>query len=84
MTLSYKAAVKRALESTETLATPLYSIVRKNFGDDAFFWDPSTLYLELRAEFGAEPSTEVIDRLSATQVVVTSDAFFNRLRCEFW
>jgi len=78
MALGYKAAIKRALESNATLATPLYVIVRKHFGDDAFFWDPSTLYLELRSEFGAEPTAEAIDRLSAAQVIVTSDAFFTR------
>lgn len=68
--------VKEALESPETLATVLYFIVKETFGDDAFFWDPTTLYLELRDEFGAEPATEVMDRLSAVQVLVTGDVFF--------
>jgi hypothetical protein len=68
--------VKEALESPETLATVLYFIVKEAFGDDAFFWDPTTLYLELRDEFGAEPATEVMDRLSAVQVLVTGDVFF--------
>jgi len=72
-----KLLVKELLESPETLATTLYLIVQSHFGDDAFFWDPSTIFLELRDEFNAEPSTEVMDRIAAVQVVVTNDAFFN-------
>lgn len=60
--------VKEALESPETLAAVLYFIVKDTFGDDAFFWDPTTLFLELKDEFGATPASEVMDRLSAVQV----------------
>ena len=73
-----KYLIKEALESSETLATVLYIIVKQYFGDDAFYWDPSTLFLELRDEFNAEPSSEVMDRISAVQVIITSDAFFNQ------
>jgi hypothetical protein len=72
-----KLLVKELLESSETLATTLYLIIQHYFGDDAFFWDPSTIFLELRDEFNAEPSSEVMDRIAAVQVVVTNDAFFN-------
>jgi hypothetical protein len=68
--------VKEALESPETLAAVLYFIVKDTFGDDAFFWDPTTLFLELKDEFGATPASEVMDRLSAVQVLVTGDVFF--------
>ena len=68
--------IKEALESSETLATVLYLIIRQSFGDDAFFWDPTTIFLELKDEFHANPSTEVIDRIAAVQVIVTSDVFF--------
>jgi hypothetical protein len=72
-----KFLIKEMLESPETLATVLYLVIQKFFGDDAFFWDPSTIFLELRDEFNAEPSSEVMDRISAVQIIVTSDAFFN-------
>jgi len=74
--MHYDLAVKQALESQVTLATPLMAIVRKSFGDDAFMWDPTTIYLEFRDQFGAEPAAEVMDRISACQIVITGDGFF--------
>ena len=74
--MDYDLAVKQAVESQATLATPLMAIVRKSFGDDAFHWDPTTIYLELRDQFGAEPDAAVMDRISASQIVLSGNAFF--------
>jgi len=74
--MDYTLAVKQALESPESLATPLLAIVRKSFGDDAFLWDPTTIYLECRDQFAAEPAAEVMDRISAGQVALTGNGFF--------
>lgn len=74
--MDYSLAVKQALESPATLATPLLAIVRKSFGDDAFLWDPTTIYLECRDQFAAEPAAEVMDRVSAGQVVIAGNGFF--------
>jgi hypothetical protein len=74
--MDYTLAVKQALESPESLATPLLAIVRKSFGDDAFLWDPTTIYLEFRDQFAAEPAAEVMDRISAGQVVIAGNGFF--------
>lgn len=78
MDRDYRLAVKSALETAETLTTLLYVLIRNTYGDEAFDWDPASLYLELREDFNAEPATEVMDRISATQVLVTTDAFFER------
>jgi hypothetical protein len=74
--MDYSLAVKQALESPVTLATPLLAVVRKSFGDDAFLWDPTTIYLECRDQFAAEPAAEAMDRISAGQVVIAGNGFF--------
>jgi hypothetical protein len=77
--MSYQVAVKSALETDATLATVAMAILRKEFGDDFYHWDPSTIYLEIRDQFKAEPSTSVMDRLSAVQIALTTDGFFNQI-----
>ncbi len=74
--MSYEVAAKLALETDATMGTVAAAICRKSFGDEFYFWDPATVYLELRDEFGAEPSTAVMDRISAAQLVVSSNSFF--------
>ena len=74
--MSYEVAAKEAFETDATLAVVLMALLRRTFGDKFYFWDPTTIYLEIRDEFGAEPATMVMDRISAAQVVVTGDAFF--------
>jgi hypothetical protein len=76
--MSYEHEVKLAFESNASTATLLATLLRKHFGDEVFFWDPATIYLELRDEFGAEAATPAMDRIAATQVVITTDAFFRR------
>lgn len=78
MAKDYQVAVQAALETPETMSTLLYVLIRNAYGDDAFTWDPTTLYLDLREDFHVEPKAEVMDRLSAIQVLVTTDAFFTR------
>jgi len=70
-------AVIRALESSETTATVLYALLNRLYGEAWLDWDLTTLYLELRAEFSAEPAQEVVDKIGALQTLVTTDAFFS-------
>jgi hypothetical protein len=68
-----------ALQSTETMATVVHAIVRQQYGEPAYEWDPATVSLELRADFNAEISSPVMDRWCAMQTTLTSDAFFQRI-----
>jgi hypothetical protein len=72
-------AKQSALKSPETLATVAHAIIRKQYGEDAYEWSPTTIYLELQADFTAEPDGAVLDRWSAMSVIMTSDAFFKRI-----
>lgn len=70
---------QQALQSPETFATVAHAIIRDQYGEQVYDWDPATVYLELQADFRADTCTEVIDRWSAMQVIMTTDAFFKRL-----
>jgi len=72
-------AKKTALESSETLATVIHAIIHKQYGDEVYVWDPLTVSLEVRDDFKAEMDTVSMDRWSAIQIIMSSDAFFKRL-----
>lgn len=67
------------LQSPNTLATVVHAIVRDKYGDEAYWWDPLTVALELKADFQVAACPEVMDRWSAMQVVMTGDSFFKRI-----
>lgn len=77
--MSEKYSVKEALESTETTATVLHAILRNQYGDEVYEWDPITVALEVSDDFGAEMSSESISRFSAMQLIMVNNAFFQRL-----
>lgn len=69
-------AVQSALQNPETLATTIHAIMRAQYGEEAYLWDPASTYLELKADFGVDPESAVIDRFAAMSVVMLSDTFF--------
>jgi len=77
--MSEKYAKQTALQSPESLATVIHAIIRQQYGDDAYLWDPLTVSLEVHDDFRAEMDTIALDRWSAMQVIMTTDAFFKRL-----
>lgn len=72
-------AIRNALESSETLATVIHAIILRQYGEAAYDYDPTTIYLELRDDFQAEIHSQTLDRWSAMQVVMVNDAFFNKM-----
>lgn len=70
---------QQALQTPQTLATVLHAILREQYGEEVYDWDPTTVYLEAKADFNADMCSEAIDRWSAIQVIMTSDACFKRL-----
>lgn len=80
MSTTEDTVAKRALlQNPETLATVIGAIVRQTYGDAALDWDPATVSLELRDDFNAELDSATMDRWCALQVILTSDAFFQRI-----
>jgi hypothetical protein len=74
--MPYESAVKSAFESGTTLTVVLLTLLQKQFGQDVYFWDPTTVFLEIKDEWGAEAATPVMDRISAGQIIVSTDQFF--------
>jgi hypothetical protein len=75
----YGIKVKRLLESPETMAMVLYIVLSKKYGEEWLSWEPLTIYLELREDYSAEPAPEVIDRISAVQIIMTTSSFYDDL-----
>lgn len=71
------------IASPETMATVAHAIVRDKYGEEAYWWDPLTVALELKADFEVDPCPEFMDRWSAMQVLMTGDAFFTRIDAFF-
>lgn len=73
-----QVAKSQAIQNPETLASVIHAIVRQKYGEEAYAWDPLTVYMELQADFGVDPDSVVTDRWSAISVVMTGDSFFKR------
>lgn len=67
------------IQSPETMATVVHAIIRDKYGDEAYWWDPLTVAMELKADFEVDACPEFMDRWGAMQVVMTGDSFFNRI-----
>lgn len=77
--MSEVTLIREALQSPETSATFLNAVIRRQYGDEAYDWDPLTVSLELKADYGVDISDEGMDRWSAMQIAMTTNAFFTRL-----
>ena len=45
---------QQALQNPETLATVVHAILRQQYGEEVYDWDPVTVYLECQADFAAD------------------------------
>lgn len=58
------------------MSVVLLTLLQKQFGEDVFFWDPTTVFLEIKDEWSAEAATPVMDRIAAGQIIISTDQFF--------
>lgn len=75
--MAYSGDIKAALENPECCATLLHAICLRQYGEQFYVWDPSTLALELKDDFSAEVPSENMDKLSAIQLLISSGEFFS-------
>jgi hypothetical protein len=71
--------IRDALQNPELSPVVIMALLEDLFGEDFYFWDISTIEMELRDEVGAEVPTEVLNKIGALQVVITSNAVFNQI-----
>lgn len=70
---------RKYLQSPETSATVLHAMLRHKYGNEVYGWEPQTVMLEVRDDFGVDLSPEAMERWSAMQVIMTTGAFFDRV-----
>lgn len=64
------------LLTEENIPATVYHLgLIKAYGTDIYEWEPETLWLELKDDYGVEPSEEVKDKIQAVLSVNQIDAF---------
>ena len=72
----HKQALLPILQHPGTFATVLYGIGLRYFGEDIHHWDPETVWLEFRDEFGIDLPATSHDRLMALITAVSTNTFY--------
>lgn len=62
-----------------TFATVLLTSFLDTFGNDALYWDPATIALEVEDEFDIELSEITFDKLMMAITLLTTDKFYTSL-----
>lgn len=66
-------------QNTEANATVLLAMLLSKYGEQALDWDPLTIRLEIQDDFRVEPASEVMNKICAMQIVMSSSDFFERI-----
>lgn len=66
-------------QNPEADATVLNAMLISKYGEEALDWDPLTIQMEIKDDFGVSPASEVMDKICAMQIVMGSSAFFDRV-----
>ena len=64
------------LRDPSLFATSAIAILMDAWGTEFMEWDPVAVDLELKNEFGVEPTPELMDRIHAASTLFTSNLFF--------
>ena len=73
------AAWREMWENPEADATVLNAMVLSKYGEEALDWDPLTIQMEIKDDFGVSPASEVMDKICAMQIVMGTGDFFGRV-----
>lgn len=66
-------------QNPEADATVLNAMVISKYGEEALDWDPITLRMEIQEDFHVAPADEVMNKICAMQIVMSSSDFFERI-----
>lgn len=73
------AAWREMWENPEADATVLNAMLLSKYGEEALDWDPITIQMEIRDDFGVTPASEAMDKICAMQIVMGTGDFFQRV-----
>lgn len=66
-------------QNPEADASVLTAMLLHKYGEQVLDWDPMTIRLEIQDDFHVSPVDEVMNKICAMQIVLSSDAFFTRV-----
>jgi hypothetical protein len=71
--------IQEILQDRETPATALVTLVADRLGFDFLHWDPQTIQMEIKANFGVEMPHRNFNKLMAGVDLITTDKFYRVL-----
>jgi hypothetical protein len=71
-----KQKMQAIIEDPTTFGTAILAIVLDNYGTDAFAWEPLSLRMQLKEDFGADLSKLNEDKLWGLIVALTTNQFY--------
>lgn len=74
--LTAKAAMARAITSSDSYTTTLILLLVDTYGTECFTWDPQTILLELQDDFDVTVPQATLDKVMAGINIITADDFY--------
>jgi len=71
-----KQQIKQVLEDENTFGTCLLAIFLDNYGTEAFEWEPDTIRMQIKDDFGAKLPLVNHDKLWSLIVALTTNQFY--------
>jgi len=71
-----KTELAEILNDRNTFTTTAMMILLDEYGTDFLYWDPVTVGLEIKRDFGVVPERYLMDKLQAGTVLLINDLFF--------
>jgi hypothetical protein len=71
-----RVRIASILSHPGTMATVLYAIVLKEFGEDVHSWEPETVFMEINDSFGIDMPESNHDKLMALLVAIDTNSFY--------
>jgi hypothetical protein len=72
-------SVKEILQDDKTFTTVILTILMDKYGTDFLYWDPVTVGLEIKSDFGFIPDRPLLDKIQAGTSILINDLFFKSL-----
>jgi hypothetical protein len=67
------------LQDEQTFTTVILTVLIDKYGTDMLYWDPVTVGLEIKRDFGFTPDRPLMDKIQAGSLVLINDLFFKSL-----
>ena len=73
------ASLLQTLNDKETFTTTILVILYNQYGAEFFNWDPSTIAIQIKEDFGNTPTNNCRNKIQAGSSLITTDLYFKSL-----